>query len=252
MQQRIAQRGDGRQRVHDLVRQNPGELAPRLDLHRTQIVVDVAHGHDAKMPPVERDLRTGQRQIDLAAFGPAPHAQTLAGTDRRQRATGFGQQRLHLPHMRHPRQTEDTQRLVVDLVDAAPVVDGQQPRAGALHDEPVIALAFLGAQLGPHDDLADTVQRHVERPFAAGGRTLAETEIQIVVFDGIEQKGHTAHRRVVQPHELVDRDAAERQKQQGEGITPRRRQRSGSGRHGDQHDDVGYQTEEIATVFHKP
>ena len=74
------------------------------------------------------------------------------------------------PIMRHPRQTEDTQRLVVDLVDAAPVVDGQQPRAGALHDEPVIALAFLGAQLGPHDDLADTVQRHVERPFAAGDR----------------------------------------------------------------------------------
>ena len=183
---------------------------------------------------------------------PAAHAQTLAGTDRRQRATDFGQQRLHLPHMRHPRQTEDTQRLVVDLVDAAPVVDGQQPRAGALHDKPVIAFAFLGTQLGPHDDLADTVQRHVERPFAAGGRTLAETEIQIVVFDGIEQKGHTAHRRVVQPHEPVDRDAAERQKQQGEGITPRRRQRSGSGRHGDQHDDVGYQTEEIATVFHKP
>ena len=53
--------------------------------------------------------------------------------------------------MRHPRQTEDTQRLVVDLVDAAPVVDGQQPRAGALHDEPVIALAFLGTQLGSLD-----------------------------------------------------------------------------------------------------
>ena len=169
------------------------------------------------MPPVERDLRTGQRQIDLAAFGPAPHAQTLAGTDRRQRATGFGQQ------VEIGRLEFDFSRLVVDLVDAAPVVDGQQPRAGALHDEPVIAFTFLGTQLGPHDDLADTVQRHVERPFAAGGRTLAETEIQIVVFDGIEQKGHTAHRRVVQPHEPVDRDAAERQKQQGEGITPRQR-----------------------------
>ena len=155
-------------------------------------------------------------------------------------------------NINRPEPKNVTQRLVVDLVDAAPVVDGQQPRAGALHDEPVIAFAFLGAQLGPHDDLADTVQRHVERPFAAGGRTLAETEIQIVVLDGIEQNGHTAHRRVVQPHEPVDRDAAERQKQQGEGITPRRRQRSGSGRHGDQHDDVGYQTEEIATVFHKP
>ncbi len=59
-------------------------------------------------------------------------------------------------------QSEDPQRLAVGLVDAAGVVDGDQARLGALHDELVVTLAFLGALLRLEEDLLDAVERGVE------------------------------------------------------------------------------------------
>ena len=124
MQQRIAQGGDRRERVHDFMRQDARQLAPRFDLHLAQLAVDVAHDHHAQPAFFEYDLRTSQRQAHFARFGHARHMVLFARADRRQYPVCFGSGQFQLLDVGQARQPEDAQRLAVGLVDASRVVDG--------------------------------------------------------------------------------------------------------------------------------
>ena len=213
MQQRVAQGGDRRERVHDFMRQDARQLAPRFDLHLAQLAVDVAHDHHAQPAFFEYDLRTSQRQAHFARFGHARHMVLFARADRRQYPVCFGSGQFQLLDVGQARQPEDAQRLAVCLVDAPRVVDGDKPCACVLHDQLVVAFPLFGAYLGAHQDLLDTVQGGVEHAVVHFRRVFMEAEREVVVVDGVEHEGYTAYRIAVKPYEAVCRDPDHRDEQ---------------------------------------
>ena len=191
------------------------------------------------MSILERDLRTSQRQGHLARFGRARHAELLAGTDGGQSPRHLGSRTLQLPDMVQLLEAEDPQSLTVGLIDAARIIDGNQPRLGALHDELVVTLALLGPQLGPREDLLDAVERRVEHGIVDFRRVLVEAEREVVVLDGVEHEGNAPHRVAVTAQDPHEGNPHQRDADQQQRIEPMRYEPSAGESRRSQHTRMG-------------
>ena len=78
-EQRMANGGYGRKRVHNLVRKDAGEFLPRLHLLAVELLVNIADRDNPQILPVELHRRAAQHQVLVANLGRKVRCKLLAG-----------------------------------------------------------------------------------------------------------------------------------------------------------------------------
>lgn len=172
-EKRVAEGSDGRDGIHDLVRQYARQAYPGIDFLVVQLAVDIVDSQDAHMFLLQRHFRNADRKVHVAAFVGKGYLVLVA----RLYVLYDGFQVLvyagKLAHVRENGQSEQPQSFVVRLVDHAVVIEHDDAGIDAVHDQLVVFLFLDGIRLGLEKNLRDAVERSLtslsfdERPRVA-------------------------------------------------------------------------------------
>ena len=192
-EQRVAQRGDGGNGIHNLVGQHAGQAHPRVQLLGVKLVVDIVQGDDADVLVLQGHLRDAEREVHGPPFVAERDLLLFSRLDMLDGAHQPLVDFLQLVYVGEYREAEEVQGRVVVLIDVAPVVHDDDARADRVQDEFVVFFPLDGIGFCLEKNLGDAVQRLVYQLvlLAVSGRPVFEGVV--VVVYRVEHEGEFAH-----------------------------------------------------------
>lgn len=200
-QQRIAERRDRSDRIHDLVRQHADQANPRLGLPLVELVVDVVDRQNAQPLPPDRDFRRVDRQIDRTALVRVGSLFSLPSPDREEKFPQRAIYRGQLIDMGKPGKSDQPPGFVVDLVHVSGLVENNHARMNAIENQFVVPFLVDNFVLSLDQQILDAVQRQIQQVVADRSVVLGELERIVSVFYRVEHESHLADILEMQPEQ---------------------------------------------------
>lgn len=181
-EERVAERRDGRDGVHDFVREDAGQAYPRVDFLLVQFAVDVVDGENADVLLLKRHFRDAHGQMDVAPFVCEGNLMLVARLKMPESLFQLWVDARQLAHMREDGKPQQAEGFVVLLVDVSVVVQYDNPRIDRVENQFVVFLPFGGVRLDLEEDAHDAVERFVDEAVVRRdvGRRVMENVITVV------------------------------------------------------------------------
>ena len=189
LEEHLAQRGDGRNGVHDFVRQHPCQPHPRVHLLALHRLADVVQGEHPHPVPAQLHPRGPHLETDLPLLRDEPQRGTLAGgelpQDRGQPPVPLLQlaQRAQGRHIQQPEHGRIGQHHLL------PLVEHDDARSDARQNQAVKTLALLHELFLPAHEPSELVQRVLQDALTAHpSAPHRQAERIIAVADGLQHQ----------------------------------------------------------------